>query len=106
MAFHDWECTQAPTIIERVSFLKSFLKRNAWWKSVMDAYHVMMPIMFAICVLDQRIPNIGTLWMTWWIVQRSLEYLEKLKEYVVEKHWCIPFSSRQRKVLLKYFHAK
>ena len=64
MAFHDWECTQPPTTIERVAFLKSLLKRNAWWKSVIDAYHVMMPVIFTIRVLDQRTPNLGKVWMT------------------------------------------
>ena len=44
--------------------------------------------------------------MQWWTVQRSLECPKKLEDSVVEKHWRIPFSSRQRKILLKYFHAR
>ena len=72
----------------------------------MEAYHVMMPLMFLIRVLDQRMPNLGKVWMTWWTIQRSLECPKKLKESIVEKHWHTPFSSRQQKVLLKYFHAR
>ena len=72
----------------------------------MDAYHIMMPIMYAMRNLDARAPNLGKVWMQWRTVQRSLECPKKLEDLVVEKHWRVPFSRRQRKVLLKYFHAR
>ena len=72
----------------------------------MDVYHVLMPVMYAICNLDARAPNLGKVWMQWWIVQRSLECPKKIEDSVVEKHWRVPFSCRHRKVLLKYFHSR
>ena len=106
MTFHEWECTQNEKIRSKVAMLRTSLNKTAWWKSVVDAYHVMMPVMYAIRILDQKVPNLGKVWMTWWIVQRSLECPEKLKDSVVVKQWRIPFSSRQQKVLLKYFHGR
>ena len=82
------------------------LTRKSWWGGAIDAYHVMMPVMYAIRNLDQRAPNLGKVWMQWWTVQRSLECLEKMEQSVVEKQWRVPFISRQRKILLKYFHAR
>ena len=31
---------------------------------------------------------------------------EKMGDSVVEKYWRVPFSRQQRRVLLKYFHAR
>ena len=53
----------------------------------MDAYHVMMPVMYAIRNLDARAPNLGKVWMQWWTIQRILECPKKLEDLVVEKHW-------------------
>lgn len=106
MEFHDWESTQSGKVREKIKVLKTTLQKKNWWNGVMDAYHVMMPVMYAIRNLDQRSPTLGKVWMQWWTVQRSLECPEKLEHSVVEKHWRIPFKSRQRKVLLKYFHAR
>lgn len=106
MDFHEWEKEQTENIKEKVKGLKASLNKSAWWKSVVDAYHVMMPVMYAIRNLDQRSPNLGKVWMTWWTVQRSLECPEKLKDSIVVKQWRTPFSGRQRKILLKYFHTR
>ena len=106
MAFHDWESTQTLKIKEKITVLNVSLTKRDWWNSVMDAYHVMMPVMYAIHNLDAGDPNLGKVWMQWWIVQRSLECPKKLEDSMVEKHWQVPFSCRQRKVLLKYFHVR
>ena len=87
MAFHEWQSNQPEKVKEKIKLLKSSLAKKAWWNSVMDAYHVMMPVMYAIRNLDQRAPNLGKVWMQWWTVQQSLECPEKLEHLVVEKHW-------------------
>ena len=106
MAFHDWECTQNAKFKEKAAKLKVAMNKKTWWKSVIYAYHVMMPVMYAICNLNQKTPNLVKVWMQWWTVQCSLENPKKLEDSVVEKYWRVPFSSRQQKVLLKYFHAR
>ena len=106
MTFNDWECTQNAKVREKIVELKASMNKKTWWKDVIDAYHVMMPVMYAIRNLDQKAPNLGKVWMQWWIVQCSLENPEKLEDSVVEKYWRVPFSRRQRKVILKYFHAR
>ena len=44
--------------------------------------------------------------MTWWTVQQSLEKPEQLKESIVEKEWRVPFTTKQQKVLFKFFYAR
>ena len=52
MAFHEWQSNQPENVKEKIKLLKSSLAKKAWWNSVMDAYHVMMPVMYAIRNLD------------------------------------------------------
>ena len=75
--------------------LKVALRNKTWQRSVMDAYHVMMLVMYAICKIDQKASNIGKVWMQWWIVQRILEFHKKVKDSMAKKHWCVTFSSQQ-----------
>ena len=63
MAFHEWQSNQPKKVKEKIKLLKSSLAKKAWWNSVMDAYHVMMLVMYAIRNLDQRAPNLGKVWM-------------------------------------------
>ena len=94
---NDCESTQVVKVKEKIKVLNALLTKRAWWNNVMDMYHVMMPIMYAICNLDARAPNLGKVWMQWWTIQRSLECLKKLEDSVVENHWRVPFSHHQRK---------
>ena len=59
MAFHDWERTQTIKVKDKITLLDASLTKRAWWNSVMDAYHVMMPIMNVIRNLDARAPKLG-----------------------------------------------
>ena len=72
---------------------------------MVDAYHVVMPVMYAIRAMDQSVANIGKVWMTWWTVQRSLEEPEELKDSLA-KPWHKPFSSKNHKILLAHFHCR
>lgn len=60
------------------------LNKEKWWKSVANASHVMTHVMYVIHNLDQKAANLGKVWMTRWNVQRSLEYLEEIKDSVVK----------------------
>ena len=44
--------------------------------------------------------------MKWWKAQQSLERLEQLKEYIMEKEWQVPFTTKQQKILFKFFYAR
>ena len=70
MAFHDWECTQNAKVRENIVELKASMNKKTWWKGVIDAYHVMMPVMYAICNLDQKALNLekalGKIWGLFW----------------------------------------
>ena len=59
MAFHDWEHTWNEKVEEKVAELKTAMNKKTWWKSVIDAYLVMMLVMYAIHNLDQKAPNLG-----------------------------------------------
>ena len=105
-AFDDWQLDQVERVKEKIAHLRGSINKPIWWRSVMDVYHIMMPVMFAICNLDQRAPNLGKVWMTWWTIQESIENLEPIKESIVFKEWRVPFSAKQRKILYKFFHAR
>ena len=62
MAFHDWECTPNEKVKEKAAELKVAMNKKTWWKSVIDAYHVVMLVMYAICNLNQKAPNLGKVW--------------------------------------------
>ena len=62
--------------------------------------------MYAICNLDQKAPNLGRVWMNWWTAQQILEKPKQFKESVVEKEWQVPFTTKQQKVLFKFFYAR
>ena len=63
----------------------------------------MMPVMYAIRHMDESVANVGKVWMTWWMVQQSLEMLDELKDSVV-KLWQTTFNGKQRKILLTLCH--
>ena len=72
----------------------------------MDVYHIVMLVMYAICNLDQKAPNLEKVWMNWWIVHQSLEKLVQVKESIVEKEWQVPFTTKQQKMLFKFFYVR
>ena len=102
MAFHDWEDDESDSAKEKINHIRSDLGKERWWKDVASAYHVMMPVMYAICYMDQSVATMGKVWMTWWTMQQSLQNPEEIKDSVV-KPWQIPFNAKQRKVLLTLF---
>lgn len=102
-AYRRWEEVKKKNIQTKSTELKRLVNRDMFWKDVAYAYHIMMPIMYAIRPLDTRLPNVGKVWMTWWGVQQSLENPEELKDSIVTT-WRIPYTRRKHNVLLKYFH--
>ena len=79
---------------EKNAHLQAFLNKQSWWKSVIDVYHVMLPVMYAIHNLDQKAPNLGKVWMNWWTVQQNLEKPKQLKKSIMEKEWQVPFTTK------------
>ena len=72
MAFHDWEDDESNSAKEKINHIRSDLGKERWWKDVASAYHVMMPVMYAIRYMDQSVANMGKVWMAWWMMQQSL----------------------------------
>ena len=104
-SFYDWEADETNARKRKISAMRSTLNKEKWWKSVIDAYHVMIPVMYAISAMDQSVANVGKVWMTWWTVQRSLEDPKELKDSLA-KPWHKPFSSKNHKILLAHFHRR
>ena len=94
-----WEDDESDSAKEKINHIRSDLGKETWWKDVASAYHVMMPVMYAIRHMDQSVATMGKVWMTWWTMQQSLQ---NPKDSVV-KPWQIPFNAKQRKVLLTLF---
>ena len=105
-SFNEWQEEQSERVKEKIVLLRGFISKPTWWRGVMDVYHVMMPVMFAVRNLDQRAPNLGKVWMTWWSIQQSLESPEPLKESIVFNEWRVPFKAKQRKILYRFFYAR
>ena len=59
MAFHDWEDDESDSAKEKINHIRSDLGKERWWKDVASAYHVMMPVMYAIRYMDQ---SVATIW--------------------------------------------
>ena len=53
------------SVMTKVASIHQAINKDKWWKGVEDAYHVMMPVMYAIRNLDQRATDLGKVWMTW-----------------------------------------
>ena len=58
-SFYEWKQGQLEQVKEKATHLQAFLYKQSWWKSVIDVYHVMMPVMYTIHNLDQKAPNLG-----------------------------------------------
>ena len=104
MAFHDWEDDESDSSKEKIN-IHSDLGKERWWKDVASAYHVMMPVMYAIHYMDQSVANMGKVWMTWRTMQQSLQNPKEIKDSVI-KPWQIPFSAKQCKVFLILFDQR
>ena len=53
-SFYEWQHGQPEQVKEMAAHLQAFLNKQSWWKSVIDVYHIMMPVMYAIHNLDQK----------------------------------------------------
>ena len=105
MAFHDWEDDESNSAKKKINHIRSDLGKERWWKDVASAYHVMMPVMYAIRYMDQSVVNMGKVWMAWQMMQQSLQNPKEIKDSVV-KPWQIPFNAKQCKVLLTLFDRR
>ena len=104
-SFSEWEATQTAAIKEKILDHQNLLADNHFWDEMVDVYHVMMPIIFALRQLDTKLPNIGKVWMAWWTIQESLHNPEELVNSIV-KPWRAPFTKVKRDILRKYVHAR
>lgn len=103
--FSEWEASQSEYIKVKILSLRENISSKVFWDDVGDAYHVMMPIIFALRQLDSRAPNIGKVYMAWWSIQESLKKPEEPQESFV-KPWKIPFNKAKRETLGRFVHAR
>ena len=103
--FSEWEADQTEYVKVKILSLRNDIASKVFWDEVGDAYHTMMPIIFALRQLDSRAPNIGKVYMAWWTIQESLKKPEEPQESFV-KPWKIPFNKAKRETLGRYVHAR
>lgn len=103
--FFEWEGEQPEWTKQKVRDLKIWIDDRHFWDDIGNTYLVMMPVMLALRQLDQKMPNLGKVWMAWWTVQMSLESPEEPSQCLV-KPWKAPFNASKRAILAKYVHAR
>ena len=52
LILYDWEADETDARRGKISTMCTTLNKEKWWRSVVDAYHVMMPVMYAIHAMD------------------------------------------------------
>ena len=62
-SFFEWEADQTEYVKIKILSLRNDIASKVFWDEVGDAYHTMMPIIFALRQLDSRAPNIGKVYM-------------------------------------------
>ena len=65
MNFHDWENGELGIVKKKINKIHQSLSKEKWWKDITSEYHVMMPIMYAICHMDESVANVEKFWMAW-----------------------------------------
>ena len=103
--FFEWKADQTEYVKVKILSLRNDIASKVFWDEVGDAYHTMMPIIFALRQLDSRAPNIGKVYMAWWTIQESFKKPEEPQESFV-KPWKIPFNKAKRETLGRYVHAQ
>ena len=68
IAFQEWESGESDKVKTKVADIRRNMCKEKWWKDMASVYHVMMPIMYGICCMDQSVANIGRVYMTWWTI--------------------------------------